>query len=82
MLHHIRITTSSHSSKVNPEVLLDPHRPFLMSDLEALKDGPSSPVGPTLAPDIRHAEALQKLMERSMGSEENTSQRDGDAILR
>lgn len=82
MLHHNRITTSSHSSTVNSRLILDPRRPFPMGDLEALKKGPSSPNGPTLGPDVRHAEALKKLMERSMCSESDTSRRDGDALLR
>lgn len=82
MLHHMRITTNSHFSIVNPELILDTYRPFPMGELERLRKGPSSPVGPTLGPDVRHAEALKKLMERSMGSESNTSRCDGDALLR
>ncbi len=82
MPHPTGIVKSSHFSIVNSGLVLDPHQPFPMSELEALKKGPPSPVGPNLSPDIRHAEALKRLMEKSMGSETSTGQRDGDAILR
>lgn len=58
-------TTSPHFSIVNSGLVSDPRRPFPMSDLEALKKAPSSPLGPTLTSDTRHAEALKKLMERN-----------------
>lgn len=76
------VTTSPHFSIVNSGLVSVPHRPFPMSDLEALKKGPSSPLGPTLTPDTRHVEALKKLMERSMGSENNNNHRDEEAHLR
>lgn len=50
-----------------------------MSDLEG---EPLSPVGPEVSPDVRHAEALRALTERSIGSENRRGERDGAAILR
>lgn len=62
--------------------LLKIHQSFSMSELDARNGESSSPIESEVSPDVRYAEALRALTERSLGSEDPRGHRDGEAILR